>query len=100
MRPPGYTGQLITQYLAAHPQRSSFTLGVAARSKSKLAQTKQKLGLDDSVKEFYVDVTKVEEVDDIVRQSKVVINAVGPYWRWGTPVVRCVMFQDRACLDV
>jgi short subunit dehydrogenase-like uncharacterized protein len=49
---------------------------------------KKKLQLDDSVREFCVDVTKPEEVDQVVRSVKVVINTVGPYWRWGTPVVR------------
>ncbi|KAI6099936.1 hypothetical protein EDD16DRAFT_1657074 [Pisolithus croceorrhizus] len=53
----GYTGRLITRYLAAHPQRETFTFGIAARSE----------------------------------KNSVVINAVGPFWRWGTSVVRaCV----------
>ncbi|KAL0957916.1 hypothetical protein HGRIS_000097 [Hohenbuehelia grisea] len=38
-----------------------------------------------------VDVTDPESLDAAVRHAKVVINTVGPYWRWGTPVVRaCV----------
>lgn len=84
----GYTGQLITQYLANHPERSSFTLGITARSQNKLVEIKKKLRLDDSVREFVVDVTKFDELDHVVQQVKVVINAVGPFWRWGTPVVR------------
>ena len=88
---PGFTGQLITQYLASHRERSSFTLGIAARSQAKLVEIKRKLQLDDSVREFTVDVTRFEQVDHIVQQVKVVVNAVGPFWRWGTPVVRCVV---------
>ncbi|EKM53778.1 uncharacterized protein PHACADRAFT_260290, partial [Phanerochaete carnosa HHB-10118-sp] len=84
----GCTGQLIAQYLASHPQRHSFTLGLAARSKSRLADLKKKLSLGNDVKEFYVDVANSEEVDSVVQRAKVVINAVGPFWRWGTPVVR------------
>lgn len=84
----GFTGQLITKYLAEHPQRSSFTLGIAARSQAKLADLKKRLNLDESVKEFVVDVTKFEDVENTVQQVKVVINAVGPFWRWGTSVVR------------
>ncbi|GJE97550.1 saccharopine dehydrogenase-domain-containing protein [Phanerochaete sordida] len=84
----GYTGQLVTKYLSEHPQRSSFTLGVGARSKGKLSELKKKLRFDDSVKEFVVDVTKYDEVYSVVQHAKVVINAVGPFWRWGTTVVK------------
>ena len=34
-----------------------------------------------------VDVTKPEEVEAAVRKVKVVINTVGPFMRWGTPVI-------------
>ena len=86
----GYTGSLIVKYLAQHPEKSKFSLGIAARSKSKLANLKQKLSLPSSVEEFYVDVTKQNEVNQVVQAAKVIINAVGPYWTWGTPVLACV----------
>ena len=37
-----------------------------------------------------VDVTNDDDVERVIRRVKVVINTVGPYWRWGTGVVRCV----------
>lgn len=90
MTATGYTGSLIVKYLAQHPEKSKFSLGIAARSKSKLANLKQKLSLPSSVEEFYVDVTKQNEVNQVVQAAKVIINAVGPYWTWGTPVLACV----------
>lgn len=51
---------------------------------------KLRLDKDESIKEFYVDVTNPEEVDKVVQAAKVVINTVGPFWRWGTPVVKYV----------
>lgn len=85
----GFTGELIVRYLLQHPERSKFTLGIAARSKSKLDALKRKLNVSESdVQTFYVDVTNSRDVEEAVRASAVVINAVGPYWRWGTPVVR------------
>jgi short subunit dehydrogenase-like uncharacterized protein len=85
---PGFTGRLITKYLFAHPQRKAFTFGIAARSTSKLDALKAELGLDDSVKVVQVDVCKFDQVEAAVKETRVVINAVGPYWRWGTPVVQ------------
>ena len=45
------------------------------------------LSLNDTVEVVMVDVTKPEEVEAAVRKVKVVINTVGPFMRWGTPVI-------------
>ena len=37
-----------------------------------------------------VDVTDETAVEELVKQFKVIANTVGPYWRWGTPVVKYV----------
>ncbi|OBZ69645.1 hypothetical protein A0H81_10198 [Grifola frondosa] len=96
----GFTGRLITRYLYNHPQRSSFTLAVGARSKAKLDALKASLRLDDSVLLVQVDVTRRAEVEDAVRQAHVVINAVGPYWRWGTSVVRACAHFGKHYVDL
>jgi short subunit dehydrogenase-like uncharacterized protein len=87
----GFTGRLVTRYLVAHPERKSFTFGIAARSKSKLDALVAELGVDDSVPCVYVDVTDDAQVEVAVMRTKVVLNLVGPYSRWGTPVVRWVV---------
>ncbi|KAL6305121.1 Saccharopine dehydrogenase-domain-containing protein [Sparassis latifolia] len=84
----GYTGRLIARYLCNHPQRATFTLAVAGRSKVRLESLKTSVALDDRVELLQIDVAKPEELDAAVEGVKVVINAVGPYWRWGTEVVR------------
>ncbi|PCH36639.1 NAD(P)-binding protein [Wolfiporia cocos MD-104 SS10] len=84
----GFTGRLVTRYLANHPQRSSFTLSIAGRSASKLEELKRELKIDDSVRTVQVDVTQAAQVEEVVRAVKVVINIVGPYWRWAEPVIR------------
>ncbi|CAL1711639.1 unnamed protein product [Somion occarium] len=84
----GFTGRLITEHLYSHPERSSFTLGLAGRSRTKLTQLKQSLGLDDSVKLFEVDVTNNDQLEQVVKSAKVVINTIGPFSKWGTPVIR------------
>ncbi|KAF8808044.1 saccharopine dehydrogenase [Phlegmacium glaucopus] len=85
----GFTGKLITGYLSTHPQRSQFSLALGARSPQKLKALVEKLNLSQSsVKLVQVDVTNEAEVERAVRSTRVVINTVGPYWLWGTPVVR------------
>lgn len=86
----GYTGGLVTRYLSTHPQHSQFTLALGARSPQKLKKLVQQLSLPASVKVVQVDVTKEDEIETAVKQTRVVINTVGPYWLWGTPVVRYV----------
>jgi len=84
----GYTGRLITRYLAAHPQRAQFSLAIGARSTQKLGKLVEDLNLPSSVQLVQVDVTREYEVEAAVRGTRVVINTVGPYWLWGTAVVR------------
>ena len=59
------------------------------------------LSLDDTVEVILVDVTKPEHVDAAVKKFKVVINTVGPFMRWGTPVVAWASYhQNIACFDI
>lgn len=91
----GFTGRLITRYLYSHPSKSSFTFALAARSKSKLSALASSLNLDASVKLEVLDVTKPDELDAAIKAGvRVVINTVGPYWIWGTPVVRYVRLVE------
>ncbi|KAL4261168.1 Saccharopine dehydrogenase-like oxidoreductase [Pleurotus pulmonarius] len=112
----GYTGRLILRYLHAHPQHehnprrpssvpecaqgpglplrststSTFTFAIAARSQARLDATTRGLGIDCAVSGVHtllVDVTNAEQLERAVRGARVVINAVGPFRRWGTPVV-------------
>ncbi|KAF4590494.1 hypothetical protein EYR38_009795 [Pleurotus pulmonarius] len=59
-----------------------------------LDATTRGLGIDcaaSGVHTLLVDVTNAEQLERAVRGARVVINAVGPFWRWGTAVVRaCV----------
>ncbi|KAF8058737.1 Saccharopine dehydrogenase-domain-containing protein [Lyophyllum atratum] len=86
----GFTGRLITRYLAAHPQftQGLFSFSIAARSQSKLHTLVQELSLPPTVNTVQFDVTDENSVEAAVRSARVVINTVGPYWTWGTPVVK------------
>ncbi|KAF8718970.1 hypothetical protein AX14_011616 [Amanita brunnescens Koide BX004] len=87
----GFTGRLVARYLAAHPQRGRFTWAVVARSRTKLEALAKELKLSREVALVILDVTNEEDVQRIIKTARVVINTVGPFHRYGTPVVRaCV----------
>jgi len=96
----GFTGRLIVEYLTQHPERSKFTFAIAARSPPKLEALRKSLGVDDSVKSYKVDVMKQEEIDDAVKQVKVVLSTVGPYHLWGTPVVAACVRHGKHYVDL
>ncbi|KAJ4486084.1 Saccharopine dehydrogenase-domain-containing protein [Lentinula aciculospora] len=84
----GVTGRQTTRYLSSHPQRSQFTLAIAGRSRRKLDNLISDLSLPKSVQVHVVDVTSFDQVEVLVKDFKIVLNTVGPYVKWGPPVVR------------
>ena len=93
---PGFTGKYITEYLNSHPEHSGptpFTFAIAGRSQKKLEELKEGLKIGHEVGVFVVNVGDYASVEAAVTQAKVVINTVGPYWKYGDHVVRCVQFS-------
>ncbi|KAF9784330.1 Saccharopine dehydrogenase-domain-containing protein [Thelephora terrestris] len=87
----GFTGQLIARYLVNHPQRASspFNVTLGGRSRDKLNRVAKSLGLStDAGSVVVVDLSDYSTVERAVVRAKVVINAVGPYWKFGDFVVR------------
>jgi short subunit dehydrogenase-like uncharacterized protein len=90
----GFTGRLIARYLNQHPEFASgaFTFSIAGRSVSKLHQLQEELGIDSGrVKIIEVDIGNEDSIDAAITTTRVVINAVGPFWKWARPVVRYVI---------
>ncbi|GLB37942.1 putative saccharopine dehydrogenase NADP binding domain [Lyophyllum shimeji] len=98
----GFTGRLTTRYLVAHPQFTEglFSFSIAARSQSKLHNLVQELGLPASVNTLQFDVDDYSSVEAAVKSARVVINTVGPYWRWGTPVVKACALNGVHYVDL
>ena len=84
----GFTGRLITRYLYDHPQRASFNFALGVRNKSKGEELKKSLGIDDSVALVQIDLGSYESIEAVVKDAKVIINVVDPYWIWGSDIVR------------
>jgi short subunit dehydrogenase-like uncharacterized protein len=82
----GFCGRHAARYLLEHPERSKFTVGLAARSRSKLLSNG--LPINDSVQIFELDILDGRAVENAVKQAKVVLNCIGPYWHYGSLVVQ------------
>ncbi|KAH9174477.1 NAD-P-binding protein [Lactarius sanguifluus] len=81
----GFCGRHAARYVLEHPERSKYTVGLAARSRSKIAFVG--LPMDDSVQIFELDILDKQAVEAVVKQAKVVLNCIGPFWHYGTPIV-------------
>ncbi|TFK55486.1 hypothetical protein OE88DRAFT_1604004, partial [Heliocybe sulcata] len=98
----GFTGRLIVDYLASHPQRPMFSFAVASRSSHALEELVASLGPEEvaRIRTMAVDVSELDTLDAILSMFKVVINAVGPYWRFGDGVVAACVRNNVHYLDL
>lgn len=82
----GYVGNLIAGYLAR--SGSGLRIALAGRSQSRLETVRNSLGGRAKNWPLIVaDVGQPSELDAMVTRSRLVLNAVGPYTRYGPPVV-------------
>lgn len=101
----GLTGKLVVKYLASHPQRSTFSFGVAGRSEQKLKSLLAELSLGapflffcsealsfltsaTDAPYYVVDASQEQQVQRALQQTKVVINIMSPYLLLGENIVR------------
>ncbi|PWN26834.1 hypothetical protein BDZ90DRAFT_193116 [Jaminaea rosea] len=79
----GFTGKLCVEYLAQHPQGDAFNWAVAGRSTQKLQALKQQYNLPSNVgilrAENSTDDVNSSGLKEMVQQSAVILNLVGPY---------------------
>jgi saccharopine dehydrogenase (NAD+, L-glutamate forming) len=86
----GFTGRLTAEYLAHHAPEG-LRWGLAGRNESKLEGVREHLTtIDPSLDELpllHADVTDDVSLKDVAHRARVVISTVGPYLRYGEPLV-------------
>jgi short subunit dehydrogenase-like uncharacterized protein len=83
----GFTGTLTAEYLARHAPDSA-RWALAGRNHGKLEEVRRKLGASAAdVPLLQADVTDAESVRSVAEAARVVITTVGPYIRYGEPLV-------------
>jgi short subunit dehydrogenase-like uncharacterized protein len=92
----GFTGKIVVEHMKARaPKNVKWAIG--GRNKGKLEQISKELSLQD------VDIVignslDQESMDNIASKAKVVLSCVGPYAKFGTPLVdSCVRKGTHYC---
>lgn len=79
-----------------HPERSKIKYAIAGRSVKKLNALANELKLDHSnVAIIGVNMSIFEELETLVKRTRLIINCVGPFALHSTPVVRYVHATSR-----
>ncbi len=86
----GFTGGLTAEYLAGHaPEGTRWAL--AGRSPDKLAAVRERLAAIDpecaAIELLHADVDDAESMRSVAERTYVVATTVGPYQRFGEPLV-------------
>jgi len=96
----GFTGALVAEYLLfRYGVDDSLRWAIAARSSSKLDALKTSLGgKAAALTTIVADSFDEQKLDDMVARTKVVISSVGPYAKFGSPLVAaCVAHGTHYC---
>ncbi|KAL9129068.1 MAG: hypothetical protein Q9217_002375 [Psora testacea] len=98
----GYTGKLTAEHISAHLP-TDLKWAIAGRSESKLsgiASELKTLNPDRIQPAIEVAALVPAELDTMVKKTKVLINTVGPYHLYSTPVVEACAKNGTHYLDV
>lgn len=82
----GFTGGLTADYLAANAPEGC-RWGIAGRSLAKLEAVRDRLGVAD-LPLIVADSSDEQSLAELAAQTRVIITTVGPYLKYGEPLVR------------
>ena len=76
----GFTGQLVADHLARHPEGDRFTWAIAGRDPDKLARVRDTVAARGTEPEVIVArAADLASVQEMVANAKVVLNTAGPF---------------------
>lgn len=85
----GFTGRLVAEYLnQTYGVNGAVRWAMAGRSATKLAEIRDELGIDPALPLLVADATDAEGLAKLVSQTRVVLTTVGPYQKYGEPLIR------------
>tara|TARA_B100000427_G_scaffold329089_1_gene344030 strand:+ start:2610 stop:3788 length:1179 start_codon:yes stop_codon:yes gene_type:complete len=92
----GFTGSLCAKYLKEN--YPNLRWGVAGRNKKKLEGLSKNLGLDCRV--FVADGNDISALNEITKQTKVVLTTAGPFHRYGSKLVASCVTNSTHYVDI
>jgi short subunit dehydrogenase-like uncharacterized protein len=96
----GFTGNLVAQYLAQHEDTKKISWAVAGRNKQKLERLVETLDCENKPSILIADVGNMESLLRMCEASRVVITTVGPYTRYGEPLVKACVESKSDYVDL
>jgi len=97
----GFTGRLICEHLnATYGVNRDINWAMAGRSRSKLEQVRNELGLDTTVALLVADTNDKASLNKLVSMTKVLISAVGPYQNYGSDVIKACVENGTDYVDL
>ena len=88
----GFTGKLTAEYLLGRKKESDFSFAIAGRSRSRLEELKSDLlkrfPSAGNIEIIIADSDNYESIRRMAERSRVVVTTVGPYLKYGEPVLR------------
>ena len=81
----GFTGALTARQLVSNADEAGTRLAFAGRDRAKLEALRDRLGVDVAL--LHADVTDEGSLRDLAASTRVVTTTVGPYVRYGAPLV-------------
>jgi short subunit dehydrogenase-like uncharacterized protein len=93
----GFTGSLVAEYL--HQTQSGLSWAIAGRSQSKLDLLKDRINAPD-LETIVADSESPDDMRRLVTSTRVVISTVGPYARFGTPLVEACAAEGTHYCDL
>ncbi|KAI8338630.1 saccharopine dehydrogenase [Chlamydoabsidia padenii] len=99
----GFTGELTCEYVAELKDKD-LKWAIAGRSLAKLEKTKKHLiTMNESLQNIdliVADATNPDSLDSFLCDTMVVISTVGPYVKYGTPLVEACLRQGTHYVDI
>jgi short subunit dehydrogenase-like uncharacterized protein len=100
----GFTGRLVARYLAREAPPPALRWAIAGRNQDKLeALRTELLGINadcGDVGVLVADVAAPQSLADMAAQARVVLSTVGPFARYGEPVVRACVEEGAHYVDI
>ncbi|MEM7018348.1 MAG: saccharopine dehydrogenase NADP-binding domain-containing protein [Pseudomonadota bacterium] len=100
----GFTGKLTAEYLAARMIDTTFTFALAGRDTARLEDVKDGLAaINPACNKMTIiaaDAHDQDALESMVRRTQVVLSTVGPYAKYGEPLIRACAEQGTDYVDI
>jgi short subunit dehydrogenase-like uncharacterized protein len=96
----GFTGKLIVDYLATNEEAKSIKWGVSGRDVNSIRKVLAKHKLQDVIPIIKASVDNQKSLNELCAQTRILVNVVGPFNKYGEPVVKACLESRCHYMDI